>query len=176
VIGQKSFEQTADLTDDNWNGSQNVLAGHERCRAVGDVAGRCQCTEAGRTDDNDVFCVPRQVLIGGFDQNGQSFAFVNFLKLSSGQAVRANFAFPAVLDARGYPNLGPVKAAIGSTVFLYTGVNVRRRDASVLFDSRKYHTVAALWMSGEIERPGRLTGLSLLRRPATSNVLEVCKI
>lgn len=60
-------------------------------------------------------------LIGGFDANGQSFAFINFFKLGSGQTA-GSFAFPGVLDANGYPNKGAVTTAIGTTVFLYPGV------------------------------------------------------
>ena len=62
-----------------------------------------------------------KTLIGGFDVNGQSFAFINFAKLASGQAaVTANFAYPSVLDTNGYPNNSGASLAgeFGTSVFV----------------------------------------------------------
>lgn len=61
-----------------------------------------------------------RALIGGFDVNGQSFAFINFGKLGTGQtAITANYGFPAVLDANGYPNNSGASlvGAFGTSVF-----------------------------------------------------------
>ena len=43
--------------------------------------------------------------IGGFDYNGQSFAFINFLKLSN--QIDGPASFPALLDVNGFPTVSP---------------------------------------------------------------------
>lgn len=62
-----------------------------------------------------------RTLIGGFDVNGQSFAFINFAKLGNGQAaITANFAYPAVIDVNGYPNNSgaSLSGEFGTSVFV----------------------------------------------------------
>lgn len=61
-----------------------------------------------------------RTLIGGFDVNGQSLAFINFFKLATNQNA-GSFAFPGTLDTNGYPNLAAVTTAITGSLFLYSG-------------------------------------------------------
>ena len=47
--------------------------------------------------------------IGGFDVNGQSFAFINFLKNGTSLAA-GSYAYPSILDNNGYPTVAPTTA------------------------------------------------------------------
>lgn len=58
-------------------------------------------------------------LIGGFDTNGNSLAFINFMKLANNQQATGGFAYPGVLDASGFPNNSGASLATAITMSMF---------------------------------------------------------
>lgn len=60
------------------------------------------------------------VQVNGFDVGGQSFAFINFLKNSTGITSSGGYAYPAILDINGYPTSTPATSISISPVAIPT--------------------------------------------------------
>jgi len=99
---------------------------------------------------------PGKTLIGGFDENGQSFAFINFLKLANNQQTRGGYAYPGILDNNGYPTSAPSTAITMSFVIplgsIYSGNYVLKQRGVSRFNVLRAPT--GTWGNINITTPG----------------------